>query len=110
MIRRKRRRKSGAPSSGAATRRDDKGISWRKAEVQTAVFAILANLSGTVASGITRRTQLGRDLGWDDWYKLSIVKPVRRQLHETLDHRVVKVDVKTAGNVVDYVWSLMEEI
>lgn len=107
---RKKRRTAPARAGAAETRRDDKGISWRKAEVETAAAAIVAGLNHSTARGITRATQFGRTLGWDDWYKLTLVKPVRKQLHVTLSHTMIKNDVKSVGNLVDYIWSLMEPI
>lgn len=108
MIRKKRKRREGLKGTSADTRRDDKGITWRESEVATAVIGIVARLNGGTAAGMTRATQFGKNLGWDDWYKLSLIRPVKRQLHETLAHPVVKNDVKTVGNLVDYIWSLME--
>lgn len=108
MIRKKRKRRAGLKSAPAETRRDDKGMSWRESEVATAAIAIVAELNGSSATGIGRQTQFGRDLGWDDWYKLGLIKPVKRQLHETLAHPIVKNDLKNVGQLVDYVWSLME--
>lgn len=109
---RKRKRKAAAGRTGgvAETRRDDKGIAWRKAEVEMAAIAIVAANNRTTARDIGRGTQFGKSLGWDDWYKLTLVKPVKKQLHVTLSHTMIKNDVKTVGNLVDYIWSLMEAI
>lgn len=108
MIRKKRRRRAGLRGEAADTRRDDKGIAWRESEVATAAIGIVARLNGSSAAGITKSTQFGKNLGWDDWYKLSLIRPVKRQLHEQLAHPVVKNDVKTVGNLIDYIWSLMD--
>ena len=107
---RKKKRKAPARQGAAETRRDDKGIAWRKTEVETAIIAIVADRNQSTARGISRSTQFGRDLGWDDWYKLTLVKPVKRQLHVALSHTMVKNDVKSVGNLADYTWSLMEGI
>jgi acyl carrier protein len=93
-----------------APRRDDSGVIWTLQQVETEIIAIVAKLTpGADPASISRSTRFGNDLGWDDWYKLRVVKPVRARLHETLADAVVK-DIKKVGDLIDYVWSRMEDV
>ena len=93
------------------TRVDDAGKEWDEARVEAAIKRIVARLTpGKIPGGIKRTTKLEADLGWDKWYKLKVVKPVRTQLHETLEDNVVLYEVKTVGDLMDYVWSRMDEV
>ena len=56
---------------------------------------------------LTRSTRLSADLGWDDWFKLSVIKPVRQRMHESLSATVVLDRVHTVGDLADYVWASM---
>jgi hypothetical protein len=92
-------------------RRDEQGKAWTKAEVQREVFAIVAAKAGVPADTVFADTRFGDGgLGWDAWYKLSVIKPVKTRLHETLSHAIVKNDVDSVGQLITYIWSLMEEI
>ena len=92
------------------TRVDDAGKEWDEAKVEAAVRRIVARLTpGKRPGAIKRATRLEADLGWDRWYKLKVVKPVRKRLHEALEDNVVLYEVKTVGDLVDYVWSRMDE-
>lgn len=92
-------------------RRDDEGQEWTREQVRAVAIAIVAKLAGVPAETVYPDTRLGDGgLGWDDWHKLSLVKPVRSRLHESLSHAVLKNDVATVGQLISYVWSLMEEI
>ena len=91
------------------TRKDDRGHRWTDQGVERALIRIVRGLSpGFGRRKITRRTRLHTDLGWDDWYVLRVVKPVRTTLHETLEDRVV-LALKTVGDLVNYVWNKMED-
>ena len=90
------------------TRKDDRGHRWTDQGVQRAVIRIVRRLSpGFGRRKITRNTRLHTDLGWDDWYVLRVVRPIRATLHETLEDRVV-LALKTGGDLVSYVWNGME--
>lgn len=112
MIRTKKRKAAAARTSPSAERRrDDKGMAWSRKELEVALLGIVASANRSTAKEMSRGTRFGdRGLGWDDWYKLTLVRPVKRQVHVTLSHTMVKNDLKTVGNLFDYVWSLMEPI
>ncbi len=89
---------------------DDRGQRWEASAVESAVKAIVASLTpGGTPGTLQRGTKLEADLGWDKWYKLTVVKPVRRALHETLEDNVVLYEVTTVGDLIDYVWSRMDD-
>jgi len=91
------------------TRKDERGHRWTDVGVQRAVIRIVRRLSpGFARRVITLKTRLHTDLGWDDWYVLRVVKPIRRTLHESLEDRVV-LALKTVGDLVNYVWNRMED-
>ena len=56
---------------------------------------------------ITGKTRLHQDLGWDEYYVLRAVRPVRATLHVALDDRSV-LELKTVGDLVACVWNAME--
>ena len=89
------------------SRRDEVGGLWTAAQVEEAVFRLVVDLDAN-AAGLTRKTRFSADLGWDDWFKLSVIKPVKSRLHESLNATVVLDRVKTVGDLVDYVWAMME--
>jgi acyl carrier protein len=92
-------------------RRDEQGKVWSKAEVQREVFAIVAAKAGVPADTVYADTRFGEGgLGWDAWYRLSVIRPVQQRLHETLAHAIVKNELETVGQLITYIWSLMEEI
>ncbi len=95
---------------GAAPRRtDDLGHRWTAGGVERAVIRIVRRLSpGFARRPIRRKTRLHQDLGWDEWYVLRVAKPIRAQLHETLEDRVV-LRLRTVGDLVDRVWNAMEQ-
>ena len=89
---------------------DDADHEWEEAEVEAAIKDIVATLTPKGTSGALKRaTKLEADLGWDKWYKLKVVKPVKRRLHESLEDNVVFYEVKTVGDLVKYVWSRMDD-
>jgi len=89
---------------------DDAGQEWVEAEVEAAIKEIVSALTPKGTPGALKRaTRLQADLGWDKWYKLKVVKPVKRRLHETLEDNVVLYEVKTVGDLVKYVWSRMDD-
>lgn len=90
-------------------RKDDSGQAWEDTEVEAAIIRIVAKLSpGFPAKDIRRGTKFG-DLGWDQWYRLRVVKPIRNTLHEKLEDNVV-LGLDTVGDLIDYVWSRMEDV
>lgn len=91
-------------------RRDQSGRKWTATQVERAVIAIVAKLSGERQKDITRSLRFEQDLGWDPIYKLSVVKPVRTRLHEQLEHDFLAGKVRTVGQLITYVWSLMEDV
>jgi hypothetical protein len=89
-------------------RKDERGHRWTDRGVERAVIRIVRRLSpGFGRHKLTRRTRLHTDLGWDDWYVLRVVQPIRRTLHETLEDRVV-LTLKSVGDLVTCVWNRME--
>lgn len=90
-------------------RRDEQGKSWTEAEVAAEVIAIVRELSpGSGAAAITLRTSLAK-LGWDSWYRLRLLKPVRNRLHERLPAQLVVDKARTVADIKDMVWALMED-
>lgn len=90
-------------------RKDDSGQVWDDEQVQTAIVKIVAGLSpGFPAGDIKRATRLDH-LGWDHWYRLRVVKPIRNTLHEKLEDKVV-LALDTVGDLIAYVWSRMEDV
>lgn len=90
-------------------RKDDRGHTWTDRGVERAVIKIVRDLSpGFARKRITKKTRLHKDLGWDEWYVLRVVKPVRAALHERLEDRVV-LTLKSVGDLVGCVWNSMED-
>lgn len=90
-------------------RKDDEGKEWTEDEVTAEVIAIVRDLSpGFGHASITARTTFAK-LGWDSWYRLRLLKPVRKRLHERLPAQVVMDRVKNVGSLRDMVWALMED-
>jgi hypothetical protein len=90
-------------------RKDDRGHLWTDHGVERAVIRIVRRLSpGFARKRITRKTRLHDDLGWDEWYALRVVKPIRTILHERLEDRVV-LGLTTVGDLVACVWNRMED-
>jgi len=88
-------------------RKDERGHRWTDRGVERAVIRIVRRLSpGFGRRRITRKTRLHTDLGWDDWYVLRVVRPIRRTLHATLDDRLV-LAAKSVGDLVSAVWNRM---
>jgi len=90
------------------TRRDEVRGLWTSEQVQQAIFRLVADLDANAAKGLKRSTRFSTDLGWDDWFKLSLIKPVKSRLHESIHEQVLLDRVKTVGDLIDYVWSKME--
>ena len=89
-------------------RRDDRGHSWTNRGVERAVIRIVRRLSpGFARRPISRKTRLHQDLGWDEYYPLRVVRPVRTTLHVQLEDRLV-LKLKTVGDLVSCVWNAME--
>ncbi len=91
-------------------RRDGLGHRWTDRGVERAVIRIVRSLSpGFARKRITRKTRLAGDLGWDEWYVLRVVRPIRATLHERLEDRVV-LALRSVGDLVGCVWSRMEPL
>ncbi len=72
------------------------------------MIRIVRRLSpGFARRRITRRTRLHQDLGWDEWYALRVVAPIRRTLHEEIEDRLV-LRSRTVGELVALVWGALE--
>ena len=72
------------------------------------MIRIVRRLSpGFARKRITRKTRLHQDLGWDDYYPLRVVKPIRATLHEQLEDHAV-LGLRTVGDLVASVWNAME--
>jgi acyl carrier protein len=106
-----RRRARAAPAKPVPPpRRDDDGGTWTLAEVEAVLFDIVTELTpGLDRDVVEWATRFGRDLGWDTWYTLRVIVPVRERLHETLPAAVAK-RLTSVGQLVDAVWSRMEEL
>jgi hypothetical protein len=91
-------------------RKDDRGHRWTDRGVERAVIKIVRHLSpGFARKRITKKTRLHTDLGWDEWYVLRVVRPIRATLHENLEDRVV-LTLRTVGDLVRCVWDGMEPV
>jgi hypothetical protein len=81
-----------------------------RAAVEREIALILAKLApGWDPDDIVPALRLDQDLGFDEWGVLRVVKPVRHRLHEQLSDAVVR-DLADVGDLVDYVWSKMEDV
>lgn len=89
-------------------RKDEDGRQWTEAEVTAEVIAIVRALSPGFDGAVTTRTTLAK-LGWDSWYRLRLLKPVWKRLHERLPAQLVVDKVRSVGDVRDFVWALMED-
>lgn len=89
-------------------RKDDEGKEWTKDEVTAEVIAIVRDLSPGVDGAVTAKTTFAK-LGWDSWYRLRLLTPVRKRLHERLPAQIVMDKVKNVGDLRDMVWALMED-
>ena len=90
-------------------RRDDSGQVWSREDVEREVRVIVAQLSRLDTDAVRTTTRFGDDLSWDDWFVLSVVKPIRARLHETLSDFIL-LQLETVGDLVNYVWSRMEVV
>jgi acyl carrier protein len=90
-------------------RRDDEGREWTEDEVTAEVIAIVRDLSPGAAGAVTARTTFAK-LGWDTWYRLRLLKPVLKRLHERLPAQLLVEKVRTVGDLRDMVWALMEDV
>ena len=89
-------------------RKDDLGHAWTDRGVERAVIRIVRRLSpGFARRRITRKTRLHQDLGWDDWYVLRVVKPIRTTIHVRLEDRAV-LTLRTVGDLAGSVWNAMK--
>jgi len=89
-------------------RRDERGHSWTNRGVERAVIRIVRRLSpGFARRPISRKTRLHQDLGWDEYYPLRVVRPIRATLHVSLDDHLV-LRLRTVGDLVACVWNAME--
>jgi len=96
-----------APSS-AEVRRDDSGGYWSAAAVEREILDLVRAIDPNAKRlALKRATTFSGDLGWDDWFKLSVLKPVRKRFHESLSATVVLDRVRTVGDLVDYIWASM---
>jgi acyl carrier protein len=90
-------------------RKDDEGKEWTADEVTAEVIAIVRDLSPGVGSAATTAKTTFAKLGWDSWYRLRLLKPVRKRLHERLPAQIVMDKVRSVGDLRDLVWALMED-
>jgi acyl carrier protein len=91
-------------------RRDDAGRSRTKEQVERAVIAIVAKLSGEQPKNIRRTHKFEEDLGWDAVYKRKVIKPIREKLHVEVDPDELSKRTSTVGKLIDHVWSLMTPV
>jgi acyl carrier protein len=89
-------------------RKDDEGKEWTEDEVTAEVIAIVRELSPGAEGAMTAKTTFAK-LGWDSWYRLRLLKPVRKRLHERLPAQIVMDKVRSVGDLRDMVWALMED-
>jgi len=103
---RRRVRRAPAPSE---IRRDDAGQAWSLEQVTAEIANILCALDDNLTpKDVKRSASFSGDLGWDDWFKLRLRKPIERRLHESLSAFLIMERVKTVGDLIDYLWSSME--
>jgi hypothetical protein len=93
------------PVRDDSTRRDGTGRLWKRAEADAEVLAIVGAVHGRQAA-ISRRTTF-TSLGWDRWYRLNLVAPVRQRFAAELSHSALLAVVRTVADLQSYVWSLL---
>lgn len=90
-------------------RKDNAGKLWTEDEVASEVIAIVRDLSpGVSTEKITLRSSLAK-LGWDSWYRLRLIKPVEKRLHERLEAQLLIDRARTVADVKQMVWAMMED-
>jgi acyl carrier protein len=90
-------------------RRDDAGQIWSPEQVVAEIAAIMCALDDNLTpKDVKRSATFSGDLGWDDWFKMRLRKPIENRLHESLSAFLIMERVKTVGDLIDYVWSSME--
>ena len=90
-------------------RRDDAGQTWSLEQVVAEITSIVCALDDNLTpQEVKRSATFSGDLGWDDWFKMRLRKPIEKRLHESLSAFLIMERVKTVGDLVDYVWSSME--
>lgn len=92
---------------GEQPRLDDSGKSWTRPEVEHKVREIVSAASHVPFGDILLSTRFQEDLDWDDWFILSLLKPIKRHLHEDLGDFIM-LQLETVGDLVSYVWARME--
>lgn len=92
---------------GRQPRLDDNGKTWTRTEVEHAVRDIVGTAAHVPVRDILLSTRFQEDLDWDDWFILSLLKPIKRQLHEDLGDFIM-LQLETVGDLVSYVWARME--
>ena len=106
----KRAAKKARAASGPELRRDDAGDTWTAAQLLAEVAAIVCDLDDNLTpADVVRSASFADDFGWDEWFRLRLRKPVEKRLHESLSAYLILERVKTVGDLVDYVWSSMED-
>ena len=92
---------------GEHPRLDDTGKQWTRPEVEHAVREIVGAAAHVPLGDILLSTRFSEDLDWDDWFILSLLKPIKRNLHEDLGDFIM-LQLETVGDLVSYVWARME--
>lgn len=88
-------------------RLDDRGKSWTRHEVEHELRSIVGAAAHVPLGDVLLSTRFQEDLDWDEWFILSLLKPIKRRLHEELSDFIM-LQLETAGDLVTYVWSRME--
>lgn len=88
-------------------RLDDTGKTWTRPEVEHQVREIVGSAAHVPLGDILMSTRFQEDLDWDDWFILSLLKPIKRRLHEDLSDFIM-LQLETVGDLASYVWARME--
>lgn len=108
-VARSKRRRTTHRRTAVLERRDDSGRAWTRTEVDVAVRGIVARLAHVPVARIRLATRFHDDLDWDQWFVLSVVTPIHRELNERLEDGVV-LQLATVGDLARYVWARMEVV
>lgn len=88
-------------------RLDDHGKQWTRHEVEHELRSIVGAAAHVPLGDVLLSTRFQEDLDWDEWFILSLLKPIKRRLHEDLADFIL-LQLETVGDLVTYVWSRME--
>ena len=88
-------------------RLDDRGKEWTRQQVEHEVRSIVGTAAHVPLGDVMLSTRFQEDLDWDEWFILSLLKPIKRRLHEDLADFIL-LQLETVGDLLSYVWARME--